>query len=103
MIQRLKLLHSTDRWEAALEQYQALRAMKSGIIARYPDVEPAQRERLVSAQGSIRVMEDYVESRIDDGLGVNDKNKLNQELNSMQIDLEDMASTMRLGEQTGGN
>ncbi len=48
-------------------------------------------------------MEDFVEANVNHGLEDSDITRLNQELNAMQIDLEDMASTMRLGEQTGGN
>ena len=48
-------------------------------------------------------MEDFVQAKINHGLGDNDKSRLNRELNEMQTDLEDMASEMRLGEQTGGN
>ena len=33
LIQRIKLLHDTRRWDAALEQYQSLREMLSYIIA----------------------------------------------------------------------
>ena len=103
LIQRLKLLHRESRWEAALEQYQALRAMTSGIIARGPEIDLARRERLVSARAAIGVMENYVESTGDRGLVDNDKNRLNQELNELQLDLEDIANAMGLGEQTGGN
>ena len=103
LIQRLKLLHRESRWEAALEQYQTLRAMTSGVIARCNEMDAARRERLVSARAAIGVMEDYVESTGDRGLVDNDKNRLNRELNELQLDLEDITNAMGLGEQTGGN
>ena len=34
LIQRIKLLHDIGRWDAAMEQYQALRSILSHIIAR---------------------------------------------------------------------
>jgi hypothetical protein len=46
LIQRIKLLHDTERWEAALEQYQSLRMMLSDIIARSPEDQPELRINL---------------------------------------------------------
>ena len=98
LIQRLKLLHSTGRWEAALEQYQALRAMVSDIIARYPMDKPELSERLYSARILIREIEEHVETRTRQGLKTEDIAKLNQQLNAVQSDLEDMSSRMSLGD-----
>ena len=99
LIQRLKLLHSIGRWEAALEQYQALRLMTSSIISRYPEQYTRPRERLSSARALIRAMEDYVESRGAQGLDSEDSSRLNQQLNVIQSDLEDIGTTTGVGGQ----
>ena len=98
LIQRLKLLHSTGRWEAALEQYQALRAMLSDIIARYPNDESELSERLISARYLIQEIEGYVEAQNNRDFENEDVARLNQQLNKVQSDLEDMASRMGLGD-----
>ena len=102
LIQRLKLLHSTERWEAALEQYQALRGMLSTITARYPTDESELIERLSKARVSITMMERRVESQRRRGLGTDDvievNEQLNQQLNEVQGDLEDLSNSMGLGD-----
>ena len=102
LIQRLKLLHGTERWEAALEQYQVLRAMLSAIIARYPTEESELIERLSKARLSITMMERRVESQRRRGLGTDDvielNEQLNQQLNEVQGDLEDLSNSMGLGD-----
>lgn len=98
LIQRLKLLHDTSRWEAALEQYQVLRAIISDISARYPDLDPEISERLTTARRLIRLMEDYVGGRENNSLGTNERIQLNRSLNEIQSDIEDIASAMGLGE-----
>ncbi len=98
LIQRLKLLHDTSRWEAALEQYQALRAIISDIVARYPDLEPEISERLTTARRLMRLMEDYARGRENDGLGTDERIQLNKSLNEIQSDPEGIASAMEFGE-----
>lgn len=97
LIQRLKLLHSTGRWEAALEQYQTLRALTSSIIARSPEQERTRRERLVSSRALISDMESYVDSRDNEELRSEGGSTLNQQLNAIQSDLEDMATATGFG------
>ena len=50
LIQRIKLLHDTGRWDAALEQYQPLRELLSYIIACCPESQAGIRARLVAAR-----------------------------------------------------
>ena len=94
LIQRLKLLHSAGLWEAALEQYQVLRAMISVIDARYPGENPERRERLFEARAIIRQMENHVGSQVHEELGADYQAVLNSQLNDIQSDLEDMSSAM---------
>ena len=98
LIQRLTLLHSSGRWEASLEQYQALRAMISSIIARYPGDGSEFCERLSEARTSITMMESRVESRRGRGMETDVVTELNDQLRNVQRDLEEMSSTMGLGD-----
>lgn len=97
LIQRLKSLHRDGRWEVALEQYQVLRAMISAIVAHSPECETKLRERLSNARTLFREVEEYVETRAEQGLGTADITKLNGQLNDVQTDLEDLSSRMGLG------
>ena len=97
IIERLKLLHRNENWEAALENYQTLRAMLSAITARYPANESELRERISKATESISAMELEIDSWVVYQLQTIDVVKLNQELNDIQSDLEDMSSAMELG------
>ena len=98
LIQRLKLLHSANRWDAALEQYQSLRAIISDIIARYPELDTEIRRRLSLARHQIRRMEDLVEDSAGQGLETDEWAPLNHRLNEIQSDLESIASTMEFGD-----
>ena len=60
LIQRIKLLHDVERWEAAMEQYQALRLMLSNIIARLSGGERSLYERLAIGRGQLQEMENHV-------------------------------------------
>ena len=99
LIQRIKLLHDIARWEAAMEQYQVLRMMLSGIIARTPEEHPEVRDRLGTARERVRRMEDFIrEEHV--SLNVEDSNRanLNRELNEIQSDLEELASDLGFGD-----
>lgn len=101
LIQRLKLLHNANRWEAALEQYQTLRAIISDIIARYPELNVEVRGRLIEARASISEMENSVEEQISQTSQLDNWHRLNQSLNKIQSDLEEIASTMEFGNDGG--
>ncbi|MCY4653063.1 MAG: hypothetical protein OXC95_07855 [Dehalococcoidia bacterium] len=103
LIQRLKLLHRESRWEAALEQYQAVRAIISSIAARHPDLETETKRLLALAREQISVMEDYVETQVSRSLEPDDMGRLNRQLNQIQSHLEDTSSTMDLGDNSGGD
>ena len=60
LIQRLKLLHDTSRWEGALEQYQTLTAIISDIIIRSPGADSEIHRRLTQAKASLYMMEYHV-------------------------------------------
>ena len=98
LIQRIKLLHDTARWEAAMEQYQALRMMLSGIIARTPEEQPEVRDRLGTARVIVTAMENSVRSSIRQGDEDPDWSSLDESLNDIQSTLEELASAMGFGE-----
>ena len=101
LIQRLKLLHDTGRWEGALEQYQTLREMLSSIVVRYPDPDPARRQRLILARNRVTDMESQVRSQLAQGLPPETHAALDRQLNEIQSDLEDMANAIGLGGEQG--
>lgn len=98
LIQRLKLLHREGHWEAALEQYQSLRAIISNITARHPDLEPEIHELLSSAREDISEMEDSVGMRVSRDLEPDNLDVLSRQLNTIQSNLERISSTMEFGE-----
>ena len=97
LIQRIKLLHDTDRWEAATEQYQALRAMLSDIIARCPDDQKESLDQMANSRMVVRDIEDLVGERATQPIDGHSRAKLNQSLNSIQSALEELASSMGFG------
>ena len=97
LIQRLKLLHRDEHWEAALEQYQALRSMLSSILARHAELESGERERLFEARALITSLERQVEEALADGKRVENPTDMNSQLNQVQSDLEDMAGAVGFG------
>lgn len=102
LIQRLKLLHITGRWDAALEQYQSLRALITSIVIRLPEQETDHRARLAGGRLLIRRMEDFASSQGPQQLDTDDVSRLNQDLNEIQSDLEDVPATPVVGRQQGG-
>ena len=92
LIQRLKLLHIIGRWDAALEQYQALRWLVSSIIPRCPELEDELRGRLSGARLVIRDIENTVASPGRPGLNARVEARFTRRLNEIQSDLEDVAT-----------
>ena len=101
LIQRIKLLHDTDRWEAATEQYQTLRTMLSDIIVRCPAEQYELREKLATARMIVRDIEDSVGERTTYPIDELTRPGLNQSLNDMQSYLEELASSMVFGDSQG--
>ena len=102
LIQRLKLLHRDARWDAALEQYQALRWMLSAILSRYPDWESESRTQLTEARTQVSVMEGLIEQHAEDDVSVDYRTTFIQQLNETQSALEEMASTLGVRSEGGG-
>ena len=98
LIQRIKLLHDTERWEAAIEQYQSLRMMVYGFIARTLEDQTAFREKLTVATAIVTTMENSVRRRMRQGIGDPDWPALEESLNEIQSTLEELASAMGFGQ-----
>jgi hypothetical protein len=93
--------HDHDRWAAAREHYQALRAMLSDVIARCPENRTEVRDKLATARTIIRDTENFVRERIGKSIEDRDRSRLNQSLNDIQSDLEELASVMGFGDSQG--
>lgn len=101
LLQRLKLLHRLERWEAALEQYQALRMMLHEVAAHFPESEREPRRRIAFAIRTIEAMENWIESGTPQLLNAREKERLYQQLNEIQNGLESLASTRKFGDFQG--
>ena len=101
LIQRIKLLHNTSRWEAAMEQYQSLRMMLSDIIARCPENQTEFRDELATARTIVRDMENFVGEYVGQSIGERERSILNRRLNDIQSDLEELASGAGIGHSLG--
>ncbi len=101
LIQRIKLLHDSDRWETAMEQYQPLRAMLADIIARCPEHQPEIRGKLATARRLVGRTENFVGERVREGIEESHRSRLNRRLNRIQSNLEELASDMGFGDSQG--
>ena len=101
LIEQIKTLHDSERWEASTEHYQTLRAMLSDVIVRCPESRYNAREELASARTVVREMEDIVRERDSHGVAESGRSQLNQSLNEIQSILEELASDIGFGDSQG--
>ena len=101
LIQRIKTLHDSDRWEAFREHYQTLREMLLDVIARSPDNQSDVREKLATARTIVRDIENFVRPRVSQDIPERDRSRWNQRLNDIQSDLEELASNVGFGDSQG--
>lgn len=101
LIELIKTLHDNDRWEAAREHYQELRAMLSDVIVRCPKNLIAVREDLATARTIIRDMENDVRKRTDRDIGERARARFTERLNTIQSDLEELAGSVSFGDPQG--
>lgn len=93
VVNRLKLLHSHERWQGAIEQYEVLRTMISDILSYHLQTDAARTARLTTARLLVARMERYVEDRIEDGFDTRDRARLSRRLAEVQDALEETAAT----------
>ena len=97
LIERLKTLHDSERWEASSEHYQTLRAMLSDVIARCPVSDTTTREKLANSRIAIRTIEDLARERGGRDLSEDERSSFNRILNATQSDMEELASSIGFG------
>lgn len=98
LIQRIKLLHGYEQWGAALEHYQQLRAMLSNIIVRCHENEKEHLQTLATARAVLITIENLVARRWQQGIPPRIRDRLQQQLNAIQSDLEELASNIGFGD-----
>ena len=103
LIQRVKILQNHGQWGSALEHYQALRSMMSNIIARLPPEQNNFREKLTTSRAVVKTIEDAVQRRISGRISDRFRARLQEQLNDVQVNLEEIASTMGFGSPPEGN
>ena len=101
LIERIKTLHSNDRWDGSTELYQSLREMLSDVIARCPESQADVRGKLVVARTVVRDMENFVRQRVSRDITDLDRFQWNQSLNEIQSGLEELASSAGFGDSPG--
>lgn len=102
LVQRLKVLHRDDNWEASLEHYQPLRAMLSDINGRHQLPRPEQHTLLREAVPQIQVMEDTLARALREGMDPAQQADYDQVLNAIQVSLERIASESYFPEGEAG-
>lgn len=93
LVQRLKVLHRDDNWEASLEHYQPLRAMLADINSRLPLPGSERQTRLQQAITDISVIETGVTMAIRGGSDPSRGSNSYEALNILQAMLERLASS----------
>ena len=101
LIQRIKVLHNSGQWEAALDQYQLLRKLLSDIIARCSQSQADFEERLADGRTIVTQMEVLVGEQIAQDSDDGDPVMLNRHLTFIQSDLEELASAIGFGDSQG--
>ena len=97
MVQRLKRLHIDKKWEVCLELYQPLRVMLTNIDTRVTIDTPAIRESIPQ----IRVIEENIGNAIAQKAEPTASRNVIRTLNLIQMNLEQLASSVHIPEQEG--
>ena len=92
-IQRLKLLHRDESWEACLENYQPLRSMLADIEGRQTSLTDFQTSALKELIPQLAEIEDAVTGALRGGIDPSHVGSFDEKLNEMQIVLESLASS----------
>ena len=92
-IQRLKLLHREESWEACLENYQPLRSTVSDIAGRHSPLTETQSLILKEAIPQLAAIENAVVRALREGTDPSRVGEFDEKLNEIQTSLQSLASS----------
>ena len=75
--------------------------MLSDVIHRFPENQSGAREKLSAARTIVGRMENFVRPLVSTGISERDRSRLNRRLNSIQSELEELASDAVFGDSRG--
>ena len=95
-IQRLKLLHREESWEACLENYQPLRSMLADIGGRQTSLTDGQTLTLKEVIPQLAEIENAVAEALRGGIDPSRAGSFDEKLNEMQIVLESLRGVVKI-------
>lgn len=95
LVQRLKDLHRSNRWETSLEHYQPLRVMLAEIRSRHRDLAPELRQILDDAILNVTEIENVVTTAVTENKGLDRLRGFDSILNAIQSQLEILSGSIR--------
>lgn len=95
LVQRLKELHRSNRWEISLEHYQPIRVMLAEIRSRHPHLTPELRQILDDAILNVTEIENVVTTAVTENKGLDRLRGFDSILNALQSQLEILSSSIR--------
>lgn len=102
LIQRLKALHREAKWEVCLEHYPELRHMLADVQTTYPDPTAEVLAILRESIPQITAIENNVDRAVREGTQPSGVNTFNAALNTIQEQLEEIASATYFAESEAG-
>ena len=103
LVQRLKVLHREAKWEACLEHYPDLRHMLADIQTTYPNPSPEVLAVFKEAIPQITTIENNVDRAVRDVAQPSGVTRFNAILNTIQQNLEEIASSTYFAESEAGS
>lgn len=98
LVQRLKELHRSNKWETSLEHYQPLRVMLSEIRSRHPCLTAELRQILDDAIINVIEIENAVTMAVTENVGLGQLRGFDRVLNEVQAQLEGISSSIQAQE-----
>ena len=97
-LQQIKSFHRDQKWDICLNMYQVLRSSLADIRARLPDSASRHRLTLQDAIAEVTLIEDEVETALEDSGDPVDWQQFNSTLNEIQVKLEEIVSSAQIRE-----
>ena len=95
LVQRLKEIHRSGRWEVSLALYQELRILLSNVRSRHPAPTPELQEELGESILLTIAMENSIDSIVERGSGPSEMQWLNTMLSYIEASLLDISDAIR--------